>query len=43
MVVTTRGIMEAQDITSGEFVPLGPVSGADALLIIRNIQEQLKL
>jgi len=43
MVVTTRGIMEAQDITTGEFVPLGPVSGADALLIIRNIQEQLRL
>lgn len=43
MVVTTRGIMEAQDITTGEFVPLGSVSGADGLLIIRNIQEQLKL
>jgi hypothetical protein len=43
MVVTTRGIMEVKDITTGEFAPLGPVSGADGLLIIRNIQEQLKL
>jgi len=43
MVVTTRQIMGAQDITSGEFVPMGPVPGADALLIIRKIREALKI
>ena len=42
MVVTSRGIMEAKDLTSGEFSPLGPVPGVDALLIIRKIKEELK-
>jgi len=42
MVVTTRQIMGAKDITTGEFVPMGPVGGADALLIIRKIREELK-
>lgn len=42
MVVTTRQIMGARNITSGEFVPMGPVEGADALLIIRKIREELK-
>jgi tetratricopeptide (TPR) repeat protein len=42
MVVTSRGIMQAKDMTSGEFAPLNPVPGADALLIIRNIKEELK-
>jgi len=42
MVVTTRQIMGAKDITTGEFVPLGAVEGADALLIIRKIKEELK-
>ncbi|HOG11938.1 MAG: hypothetical protein PHW80_09300 [Smithellaceae bacterium] len=42
MVVTSRGIMEAMDITTGEFAPLAPVPGADALLIIRKIKEELK-
>ena len=42
MVVTSRGIMEAMDITTGEFAPLKPVPGADALLIIRKIKEELK-
>jgi tetratricopeptide (TPR) repeat protein len=42
MVVTTRQIMGAQNITTGEFVPMGPVGGADALLIIRKIREELK-
>lgn len=42
MVVTSRGIMQAKDFTSGEFVPLGSVSGVDALLIIRKMKEQLK-
>ncbi|HPC85840.1 MAG TPA: hypothetical protein P5208_00150 [Smithellaceae bacterium] len=42
MVVTSRGIMEAMDITTGEFAPLKPVPGADALLMIRKIKEELK-
>ena len=42
MVVTSRGIMEAKDITSGEFAPLSPVAGVDALLTIRKIKEELK-
>lgn len=42
MVVTSRGIMEATDITTGEFAPLKSVPGADALLIIRKIKEELK-
>lgn len=42
MVVTSRGIMQAKDMTSGEFAPLNPVPGVDALLIIRKIKEELK-
>ncbi|MGZ3581035.1 MAG: tetratricopeptide repeat protein [Syntrophales bacterium] len=42
MVVTSRGIMEAKDVSSGEFAPLGPVPGVDALLIIRKLKEELK-
>ncbi|MBI4633179.1 MAG: hypothetical protein HY742_04750 [Deltaproteobacteria bacterium] len=42
MVVTSRGIMEARNLTSGEFAPLNPVPGVDALLIIRKIKEELK-
>ena len=42
MVVTSRGIMEAKDMTSGEFAPLKPVPGVDALLIIRKIKQELK-
>lgn len=42
MVVTTRQIMGAKDLTSGEFVPLGSVEGADALLIIKKFREELK-
>ncbi|MBN1830308.1 MAG: tetratricopeptide repeat protein [Deltaproteobacteria bacterium] len=42
MVVTTRGIMEAFDLSSGAFMPLGTVSGADALLIIRKLKEELR-
>ncbi|MBW1795215.1 MAG: hypothetical protein JRJ38_12440 [Deltaproteobacteria bacterium] len=38
MVCTTRGIMETRDMTTGEFDPMGSVSGADALLIIRRLQ-----
>ena len=42
MVVTSRGIMEAKDMTTGEFAPLDPVAGVDALLIIRKFKEELK-
>jgi len=43
MVVTSRGIMEARDINTGEFAPLKPVAGVDALLIIRKLKEELKV
>lgn len=42
MVVTSRGIMEARDMVSGQFAPLAPVAGADALLVIRKIKEELR-
>ena len=37
MVSTTRGIMQTKDMATGEFDPMGSVSGADALLIIRRL------
>ena len=40
MVCTTRGIMEAR--LGGYFGTEDPVSGADALLVIRRLQEELK-
>lgn len=42
MVVTSRGIMEA-DIATGEFAPLSPIPGVDALLVIRKIKEELRI
>jgi len=42
MVVTSRGIMETKDFTTGEFAPLSTVSGADALLVIRKLKEELR-
>ena len=42
MVCTSRGIMEAKDLTTGEFAPMGTVSGADALLIIRKLKDELR-
>jgi Tfp pilus assembly protein PilF len=42
MTVTSRGIMEAKDMTTGEFAPLSSVAGVDALLIIRKFKEELK-
>jgi tetratricopeptide (TPR) repeat protein len=39
MVVTSRGIMAAGNMVTGEFSPLQPVGGADALLVIRRIRE----
>jgi len=37
-----RGIMHA-DMITGNFNPSGPVTGADALLIIRGIQSSLRM
>ena len=42
MTVTSRGIMEAKDLTTAEFAPLAPVAGVDALLIIRKFKDELK-
>ena len=42
MTVTSRGIMGPLDMTSGEFAPLKPLPGVDALLIIRKMKEELK-
>ncbi|HYB22084.1 MAG TPA: S-layer homology domain-containing protein [Thermodesulfobacteriota bacterium] len=42
MVVTSRGVMEAKDLTTGEFAPQDTVSGADALLIIRKLKDELR-
>jgi tetratricopeptide (TPR) repeat protein len=41
MIVTSRGFLEA-DKATGEFKPNAPVSGADALLAIREFKNQLK-
>ncbi len=38
---TTRGIMVAKDLATGEFAPMDTVSGADALLSIRALKLQL--
>lgn len=43
MVVTARGIMRAHDLTSGEFAPFASVPGPDALLIMRNMKEELRM
>ena len=42
MVATSRGLMEAKDMVSGIFSPLDPVGGADALLVIRKMREELR-
>ena len=42
MVMTSRGIMEGKDLTTGEFAPMGTVSGADALLVIRKLKDELR-
>jgi len=41
--VTSRGIMEAKNTKTGEFAPLKPLSGVEALLIIRKLKEKLKI
>jgi len=42
MVVTSRGIMQAKSLSTGEFAPLESVSGVEALLIIKKFKEELK-
>lgn len=41
--VTSRGIMEAKNAKTGEFAPLKPLSGVEALSIIRKLKENLKI
>lgn len=43
IAVTSRGIMEAKNNKTGEFAPLKPVAGVDALLIIHKLKKELKL
>jgi hypothetical protein len=43
MTVTSRGIMEAKNTKTGEFAPLKPLSGVEALMIIRKFKEKLKI
>jgi len=43
MLCTSRDMMTVADVRSGEFRPTGTVSGADALLAIRELKEQLRL
>ena len=43
IAVTSRGIMEAKNTKTDEFAPLKPVTGVDALLIIRKLKKELKL
>jgi hypothetical protein len=41
--VTSQGIMEAKNIKTGEFAPLKPLSGVEALLTIRKLKDKLKI
>ncbi len=41
--VTSQGIMEARNIKTGEFAPLKPLSGAEALGAIRKLKDKLKI
>ncbi len=41
MVCTTRNILQTGKLATGEFDPMGPVSGAEALLSIRMLKSQL--
>jgi len=41
--VTSRGIMEAKNAKTGEFAPLKPLSGVEAVLVIRKLKEKLKI
>jgi hypothetical protein len=41
--VTSKGIMEAKDNKTKEFAPLKPLSGIEALLIIRKLKDEFKI
>jgi len=41
MVCVTRNILETKDVATGEFGPMGAVSGAQSLLSIRTLKTQL--
>lgn len=43
IAVTSKGIMEAKNIKTGEFSPLKPLSGVEALLAIRKLKDVLKI
>ncbi len=43
MVCATRGVMGPADLLGNEFKPMGPVSGAEALIIIRHLKKKLIL
>ncbi|MHB8772144.1 MAG: S-layer homology domain-containing protein [Syntrophales bacterium] len=42
VLVTSLGIMEAGDALTGAFAPYRPVGGADALLMLRKVREELR-
>jgi len=42
MICTTCGFMVAEDLATGEFNPMGTISGADALLSIRAFKTELQ-
>lgn len=41
--VTSQGIMKAKNLKTGEFCPLKPLSGAEALLTIRSLKDKFKI
>lgn len=41
--VTSLGIMKAKNLKTGEFYPLKPLSGTEALLIIRHLKNKFKM
>ena len=40
--MTSRGLMEAENKVSGIFGAANPISGADALLVIRMMKDELR-
>ena len=43
MILASRGVMSAKDLKTGEFAPLKPLSGVEALLIARKFKEEFKI
>ena len=41
ILATSRGIMEAKDKALRTFAPLSPLTGVEALLVIRKIRDEL--